>query len=102
MNFERLHIYRLFDGSHNGTIDIKGEHGKIELNLTEDQIRSLINIVSESLVAAAKEVAEKLTEECITIKSSKEECVMIEYAEEKNYKIKKRKRSNSTGLEMGL
>lgn len=52
-------------GQYSGTISIKGKSGKVELDLSHEQAVRILEVVAESVVDAAKEVAETLTVEAI-------------------------------------
>lgn len=73
MKLKTLHIYEDYmkSGKYNGTIEVAGEHGKIELKLTPEQIDKLVRVVADELVESAKEVATALTAECIEYRDHK-------------------------------
>jgi hypothetical protein len=48
------------------TIEVLGNHGKIELELSPDMSRRIVDIVADEVAAAGRATAEAMTAECIT------------------------------------
>lgn len=67
MKLKTLHIYENYmeSGKYNGTIEVAGEYGKIELKLSPEQIDKILRTVAHELVESAKEMSTCLTAECI-------------------------------------
>lgn len=73
MKLKTLHIYEDYmkSGKYNGTIEVTGEYGKVELKLSPEQIEKIVRVVASELVETAKEVAQTLTAECIEYRDQK-------------------------------
>ncbi len=63
MRLEKLEIERRrwIDDKLHGEIKFSGDLGKIEVTLDEEQIKRVLAVVADSLVACAQETATKLT-----------------------------------------
>ena len=72
MRLERLNIHWSNypkPGGYIGSIIIKGKSGNVDLNLSHDQASEILKIMASAVVETAKDVAEKLTSEAVTIKA---------------------------------
>jgi hypothetical protein len=54
-------------GNYEGEIVYRSERGKIQLNLTHDQVARILPVVADALVESSKEVAYNLTASVITV-----------------------------------
>jgi hypothetical protein len=54
------------------TIEVEGQHGKIELNLSPELSDRVVKIVAEEIAAAGRETAAALTAQCLSAKPSKQ------------------------------
>ncbi len=45
----------------NATIELHGQHGKVELNLSQDMSQRIVAILADEIAAAGKATAEALT-----------------------------------------
>lgn len=43
------------------TIEVEGQHGKVELNLSENLSRSIVELIAEEIAAAGRATAEAMT-----------------------------------------
>lgn len=75
MKLNTLYITRTNYGSDagklSGEIAFIGEVGKVNLVLSDEHCRRMLEICAEAIVASTKEVAEELTREALTIDQPK-------------------------------
>ena len=69
---ESLTIHRSYDKKLYGAITFKGKNAKTELRIDEDMCRKVIELCAESLVEAAREIAEELRADCLMIEAKPE------------------------------
>jgi hypothetical protein len=50
----------------NATIEVQGQHGKVELTLSPDMSQRIVAIISEEVAAAGRATAEAMTASCLT------------------------------------
>jgi len=50
MRFKSLHVHKRYDNSLNGSVTVDGNKGEITLNLTNDELREIMEICCDSLV----------------------------------------------------
>ena len=48
------------------SIEVQGEHGKIELKLSPDMSNKIVALIADEIVVAGKATAEALTASCLT------------------------------------
>lgn len=49
------------------TIEVEGQHGKVELNLSADLSRRIVEIIADEVAAAGRATAEAMTAEVFTV-----------------------------------
>lgn len=66
LNLESLHVSRHWDTDKlKGVIKFRGADGKVEVNLSEKHMNTILDVVADSIVAAAQEIATELTKSVI-------------------------------------
>jgi hypothetical protein len=69
MRLEQLHVsrdaYGETKGQLRGRVEFTGSYGKVELALDEELSLRIVRICADAIVAASREVAEKMTAEVI-------------------------------------
>jgi hypothetical protein len=52
-------------GQYTGKMTFAGEHGDVQINVSPEACAKMFPLVSEGIIGTAREIAEKLTAECI-------------------------------------
>lgn len=66
MKMKNLWINRnQYTGAFTGRIEFEGEAGAVTVNLSPDASGKMMAVVADAMVGAAREVAERLTAECL-------------------------------------
>lgn len=61
IKFERLSMYRTYDGLIKGTLSIKSDDGsKVEVTLPSEPLEAIVDLVADKLAEAAKVQADRL------------------------------------------
>jgi hypothetical protein len=53
------------------TIEVEGQHGKVELNLSPDMSKRVVDIIADEIAAAGRATAEALTAQCLEASPTK-------------------------------
>lgn len=61
MELQSLNMYRQYSGEVTGTIEFKGKQGKVELILTEQNMRDILKVCAARLIEQSTEAANNLT-----------------------------------------
>lgn len=61
MELESLNMYRHYDGKISGHIAFRGDAGKVEIVLQEDQMKKILAVCASRLIEQAQEAANNLT-----------------------------------------
>jgi hypothetical protein len=54
------------------TIEVEGQHGKVELNLSPEMSKRVIDIIADEIAAAGRATAEALTAQCLNAQPKKQ------------------------------
>ena len=54
------------------TIEVEGQHGKVELNLSPDLSDKVVAIIADEVAAAGRATAEALTAQCLSTQATKQ------------------------------
>lgn len=54
------------------SIEVEGQHGKVELNLSPELSDKVVKIIANEIVAAGRATAEALTAQCLETKPTKQ------------------------------
>jgi hypothetical protein len=54
------------------TIEVEGQHGKVELNLSPALSDKVVKIIADEIAAAGRATAEALTAQCLSAKPTKQ------------------------------
>lgn len=54
------------------TIEVEGQHGKVELNLSSDLSDKVVKLIADEVAAAGRATAEALTAQCLDAKPAKQ------------------------------
>ena len=54
------------------TIEVEGQHGKVELNLSADLSKRVVEIIADEIAAAGRATAEALTASCLNATPTKQ------------------------------
>tara|TARA_Y100000593_G_C4284592_1_gene324705 strand:- start:1278 stop:1586 length:309 start_codon:yes stop_codon:yes gene_type:complete len=61
IRFERLLMYRTYDGSIKGTLSIESDDGsEVKITLPDEPLESIVDLVADKLAEAAKVQADRL------------------------------------------
>jgi hypothetical protein len=69
ISFQRVEIERDYSGRLKGTISVKGDYGRTNLNLTEDLCAKILSVCADNIVEAAEETARNFKAEAMQIES---------------------------------
>ena len=67
MKFKSLSIDRTWDDELKGRLKVEGDNGEIHLNVNEAMCQQIMELCAQGLVSAAKEVAEDLRAEVLSL-----------------------------------
>lgn len=70
ISFQRVEIERDYKGRLKGTISVKGDYGRTNLNLTEDLCAKILSVCADNIVEAAEETARNFRAEAMQLESA--------------------------------
>ncbi len=66
MQLQRIWLtYREHSKTFAGSVEFTGSYGKVELNLSDEIARRVLNLVADEMVASSREVAKMMTGEIL-------------------------------------